>query len=179
MNVRKEPITFTRVTTRGGDRGESSLYSGERVRKDDFIFEVLGDLDELNSSLGIVRSYAQSPDILQIQKNILVIGAVAATSPESPNYEKIKKIESRDVTDLEKMEQKLLSKTSIKSSFICPGDTSISAFIDVSRTLARRCERRIVTLIRERSRADLIAGQQYLNRLSDYLFILARYREEH
>lgn len=172
-------LSFNKVTTRGGDRGESSLYSGQRLRKDDIIFELLGDLDELSSTLGIVRAHTHSKDILKIQKKLLTLGACAATMPASPQYEQIVKITPDDVAALEKLEHKLLGKTAVSSQFICPGETVESAYIDVARTIARRCERRCVTIIRERSRPDLIASQQYLNRLSDYLFILARYSESH
>lgn len=166
------------VTTRGGDRGESSLYSGERLRKDDFIFEVLGDIDELSSNLGIVRSLSQLPEILDIQKHLLAMGAQIATSRNSPNYPSVPKIDREDVNLLEERERTLLERTPISSSFISPGDSLISAHMDVARTLARRCERRMVTLIRDRLRSDLIESQRYLNRLSDYLFILARHWEQ-
>lgn len=174
----KPEIQFAVVTTRGGDRGESSLYNGERRRKDDFIFEVLGDLDEFSSTLGLVRAETELPLLLDIQKHLLIIGAMAATPKDSREYNKISHISEDDVEMLEKEEKALLDTTPIQNSFIYPGETRISAQLDVARTKARRCERRLVKLIRDYGRNDLIDGQHYMNRLSDYLFILARSLEQ-
>lgn len=176
--MKAKEIEFDMVTTRGGDRGESSLYNGERRRKDDVIFEALGDLDELNSALGIVRAQVRLPQLLDIQKHLLVIGAVAAAPRTSREYENIPHLQKQDVEKLEKEEKALLGKTEILGSFVCPGETVVSAQTDVARTLARRCERRLVTLIRDYGRSELIESQRYLNRLSDYLFILARFMEQ-
>jgi cob(I)alamin adenosyltransferase len=177
-NVKTKEIEFAMVTTRGGDRGESSLYNGERRRKDDIIFEALGDLDELNSALGVVRAQVRLPQLLDIQKHLLMAGAAVATPKASKEYQNIPHLQKQDVENLEKEEKALLGKTEILGSFVCPGETVVSAQTDVARTLARRCERRLVTLIRDYGRSELIESQRYLNRLSDYLFILARFMDQ-
>ncbi len=176
--MKKGRIEFSMVTTRGGDRGETSLYNGERRRKDDFIFEVLGDLDELNSALGVVRAKTELPELLAVQKQLLVVGGVVATPKQSAEYTGIPHLRPEAVEELEKRERELLDRAVLSSSFICPGETVVSAETDVARTVARRCERRVVTLIRDYGRSDLIDAQHYLNRLSDYLFILARVLEQ-
>jgi cob(I)alamin adenosyltransferase len=99
--------------------------------------------------------------------------------PESaPEYKDIRKITSEDVETLEREEKRLLDATAIPEAFVAPGATKAGAFIDMARALCRRTERRIIRIIRERGSRGLIEVQRYLNRLSDYLFILARWVEE-
>jgi cob(I)alamin adenosyltransferase len=181
----KKEITFEMVTTRGGDMGETSLYNGERRRKDDLIMDVVGDLDELGSFLGIVRAELNSLGkkkeediILEIQKTLFIIGGEAATPENDRLISQIKRMNGKHILFLEKEEKRLLETTSIKPVFIPPGDNSISAAVDVSRSVCRRAERHMVRLIRERGFTYLATGQRYLNRLSDLLFILARYFEK-
>ena len=176
---RKEKLVFDQVTTRGGDRGDSFIYSGEKKIKSDLVFEVLGDLDELNSYLGIVRNLDLRHDhIPKIQEKILNLSSQIATTPCSEHYKAIKKISEQDVSRIESWQKGLMSMVEILPKFILPGEKNLkSAHIDFSRTLCRRSERHLVGLIREQSRKDLYPCQIYLNRLSDYLFILARYEE--
>lgn len=184
---------FDLVTTKGGDRGESSLYSQEREVKNSPIFEAVGELDELNSYFGIIRaslegstiktglfkSFNLPSEIRGIQKDIMAISSLIATNPMSELYNKLKQIDEAVINKIEKREIALLKQTKISEEFIIPGDTGLaSAQIDFARALTRRCERRIVALIRERGRIDLIECQKYLNRLSDLLFILARFVEQ-
>ena len=84
-------------------------------------------------------------------------------------------IKERDIKWVEKQQHALMQEIEIKPVFVYPGETKESAHIDVARTITRRCERKIVSLIRDLYRQDLIDSQRYLNRLSDYLFVLARY----
>ncbi|HUZ17767.1 MAG TPA: cob(I)yrinic acid a,c-diamide adenosyltransferase [Spirochaetia bacterium] len=173
---------FDRVTTRGGDRGESSLYNGERRRKDDPLFEAMGDVDELSSQIGVAR--AQAPGsrfagLLQgVQRTLIAVGAQIATPKADPLYEKIPMITDADVELLEAAEAELLAHTEIGGQFVLPGGTVLSAHLDVARSVCRRAERRVVGLIREAGLVQLAASQRYLNRLSDLLFILARNVEQ-
>lgn len=174
----EKEIEFDMVTTKGGDKGESFLYDGTKRRKDDFLFETVGDLDELNSFLGIVRAKTGLKEIQQIQQNILVIGSMVATPVNSEQYKEIPKFDEREITKIEKIEKKLLKKTSIKPVFVTPGENEIAAYIDIARSITRRCERRIVKVIRDLHLFDLKECQIYINRLSDYLFVLARKHEQ-
>lgn len=182
-------IEFEKVTTRGGDDGRSSLFSGQRRFKDDVVFWALGDLDELISVLGVVRRAIHSRDsvhregrhIEQVQRTLMTVCAVLATVPSSGEFTRIRKISERDVGKLERREKALLDDTDIAGEFIVPGAHPESIpEIDIARAVARRCERRIVTLIRSEGRPDVEARvcQHYVNRLSDYLFVLARYCEQ-
>lgn len=177
-------IEFDRVTTRGGDRGMSFLANGERRRKDDPLFEALGCLDELASFLGVVRAaLADSgrkewPETIRaIQERLLAIGAQMSTPRQDPGYRRVKALQPEDLQRLEEQEKALLDRTKIPGRFILPGDNAAAAHIDVARAVCRTAERRIVTCIRDQGMAHLAPCQVYLNRLSDYLFILARHLE--
>jgi cob(I)alamin adenosyltransferase len=175
-------IEFDRVTTRGGDEGKSSLHDGSRLWKDDLVFELLGAVDKLTSYLGLLRSQVGKKSIgkqiASVQKKLLVIGSLAATPSSSDLFAPLEKIVDEDVNLLEEYEARLLAETRIEDRFVIPGDDPISARVDVARTLCREAERRIVSCIRDRSMAHLIPSQNYLNRLSDYLFVLARNLEQ-
>jgi cob(I)alamin adenosyltransferase len=181
-------MEFDRVTTRGGDRGESSLFNGERRVKDDAVFEALGDLDELISWIGLVKAEIRAdesvsfPDMedqfTDIQRTLMRLSAEIATPVRDPLYKKLTHLTKDDVEILEAMEGAYLSKTEIGSAFIVPGASSHSARLDIARTICRRAERRLVTCIRSGFLGHLSTGQNYLNRLSDVLFILARHTEQ-
>ncbi len=184
-NMKKKEITFGMVTTRGGDRGETSLYNGERRRKDDLIMDLVGDLDELGAFLGLVRAGLntagkkhESDIILEVQKTLFIIGGEAATPENDKLFKDISKMGEKHILFLEKEEKRLLKITTIKPLFIPAGDNSLSATVDVARAVCRRAERHIVRLIRERGFTYLGTGQRYLNRLSDLLFIMARNLED-
>lgn len=174
---------FEWVTTRGGDRGESGYYSGEWRRKDDLVFAALGDIDEVNSFAGLARArlvadYHDDFELASLQRVLLRIGAMVATSPDHELYRTLEAVTERDLEALENRQRKLLKQTRIDPVFILPGEKETAAAVDVARSVCRRAERRLVTVIRERGRHDLHACQHYLNRLSDYLFVLARHIEQ-
>ena len=174
-------IEFEQVVTRGGDRGESSLYDGRRYVKSSAYFNALGDVDELSSFIGLakqVNCYGEkiTDHLVLIQKNLLRVGAQIATEPSSNFYKQIVPIIEEDISVLEKEINRIMKKTDIEPVFILPGEGSeFSARIDVCRTIARRAERSIIALIREHGKPELGICQNYLNRLSDYFFVLARY----
>lgn len=171
-------IEFDKVTTRGGDRGESSLYNGERRRKDDLLFETMGDVDELSAQLGMAKAHCGnrrlSSTIDGIQRTLIRIGAQIATPKSDPLYAKIKTVEETDVVAVEELEADYLRSTNIAGEFVLAGENPLSACLDVSRTVCRRAERRVVACIRDRGMIQLASSQHYLNRLSDLLFVLAR-----
>ncbi|MBN2051227.1 MAG: cob(I)yrinic acid a,c-diamide adenosyltransferase [Spirochaetales bacterium] len=173
-------MEFDRITTRGGDRGESSLYDGQRRRKDDLVFDTLGDMDELFSYLGVVRA-SGIPDpwkkrLEEVQQDLLVLGGVIAMPSGVPEGRRL--ITRQDVERLEKWEKELMDQMELTGGFVTPGKTLPAAHTHVARTLARRLERRLVTNIRERGQAALIPGQNYVNRLSDLLYVMALRWEE-
>ncbi len=171
-------IEFDRVTTRGGDHGESSLFNGERRRKDDLLFQALGDVDEASVCVGVARAHAAQgrahQELFQTQQILFKVGAEIATPSGDQLYRQIKHVEQADIESLERMQKMWMAETDIASGFVTPGDSRLGAFIDQARTVVRRAERTVVACIRDRGMTNLVVAQNYLNRLSDYLFVLAR-----
>ncbi len=174
MSIRK----FSQVTTKQGDQGTSKNYSNETFRKDDLLFEALGTNDELSSVLGLCFHATDYDPIRTIQRKLQDMNAMIATNPKTDHarYEKLANVTDEDVEDLEAQEAELLEKKPIEPRFFLPGsDTSSSgAWFDLARAVARRAERTLVRFINHHAREDLALARQYLNRLSDLLFILAR-----
>ena len=177
-------IEFSHITTRGGDRGESSLYNGSRLRKDDLVFEALGDVDELSSFMGVARAHLKdgkkterqtSSIIKAIQRNLIRLNGQVATPKRDKLYETLDLITQKDVLRIEKIERKIMKKTEMPNLFILPGSTVGGAHVDVARAVCRRAERRLVACVRERQMAHLAPCQNYLHRLSELLYVLARY----
>jgi cob(I)alamin adenosyltransferase len=153
------------------------------VPKHHIRIEAYGDLDELNSVLGAVAAYlpvgeqAIREDFEGIQSNLFVAGAWLATTPDSSATGYLTPLPATVSKDLEKRIDALSEVLPILKEFILPGGQPVAAWSHVARTVCRRCERRLTELI-EVSNVDdgeLAAIQVYLNRLSDYLFVLARY----
>ncbi|MDD5730796.1 MAG: cob(I)yrinic acid a,c-diamide adenosyltransferase [Candidatus Omnitrophica bacterium] len=165
------------ITTKKGDKGRTSLYLGDKVSKDNIIIEALGTVDELCSCLGFSRSLAKAKTIKEtiqsIQEDLFRVGAEFATNQKS--FGKLKnRINIEDVSRLEKILRSLENTKTFKANcFYLPGENTISASLDIARAVARRAERRAVTLKRKGSLANrnIIV---YLNRLSDLLYLLAR-----
>ncbi len=190
MNLRAIKDVFKLITTRSGDKGMSSLYSGERRPKDDIAFDCLGDMDELTCCLGVVRASITpkfKEDIHHIQKRLLAFSAQVATKSTSPLLmETIDLIDYEDINWIEERQKFLLDSVEIKPVFVCPGDDLLPAQIGVSRTVCRRVERALTKFVNTPEdqdgdkiyRHDLNDCQAYINRLSDYLFVLARYIEQ-
>lgn len=169
-------IDFDLVTTRTGDNGQSADYSGTVDWKDAPVFEVLGDLDELSSWLGLIKHFGRYEASLErVQTTLLAIGSLVATHPDSPLASALTKVTDADVDRLEVWEKRLFDDgVVIHPAFVQPGKTPRSARVDVARTVCRRAERHFVAYVRTHGRSDLHAASRYLNRLSDVLFILAR-----
>jgi cob(I)alamin adenosyltransferase len=163
------------IATKQGDKGTSKNYSNETYRKSDILFETLGAIDELSSFLGLTYHFSNLNLIVIIQNDLQKLSSIIATSPDSELYKKIQIISSGDVTNLENKMQKALDRKPIKPKLFLPGSekSTIGAYFDVCRTLARRAERRIDEFILVHNRLDLETVRSYINRLSDYLFILS------
>jgi len=163
-----------------GDGGETSLLGGQRVPKYDTRPETYGTLDEASSALGVARALTADPKIknilLDVQKDLLILGAELSALPG--DLEKLgRRIEGTDIRRLEDIIDQLQEKVRLKNEFIYPGDHLLGAQIDVGRTIIRRAERWAAKLKSEGivNRAEI---HQYLNRLADMLFTLARYEEQ-
>jgi cob(I)alamin adenosyltransferase len=167
-----------RIYTRTGDEGETGLFGGGRVPKDDARVEAYGEVDELNAVVGFARAVEPMPRIddvlLPIQRDLFSIGAVLAT----PDVEKMKSHLSKAHLDddrIKELEQAIdagEAELEPLRAFILPGGTPKSAALHVARTVCRRAERSVVSLARHGT-VDAYA-MVYLNRLSDLLFVLAR-----
>lgn len=156
-----------------GDKGETSLVGG-RVAKDDARVEAYGTIDELNSQIGMVMSLTGEPKISEVlekvQNDLFVIGAELATVTEKGTESKI---DAGSVLWLEKKSDEIESEIVPIRKFVLPGGSQVASSLHVARSVCRRAERRIVTLSRrEPVNPELI---RYVNRLSDVLFIMARY----
>src|SRR5207245_5882999 len=168
-----------RVTTRAGDRGDTSLFGKGRVRKTDPRVEALGDLDEAQAVLGIARAAAPRPlakTLLDLQRGLyLAMAEVATLRPDLARLPE--RLDGAAVADLEKRGEELKRKRPIEGRFVVPGEDRLSAMLDHARTIVRRAERRVVECVDEGyfSGEDLLP---WLNRLSDLLYVLARSVEQ-
>lgn len=167
-----------KIYTKSGDKGNTSLYDERRIAKDSIRVESYGTLDELNSSLGLAKSFIEDVEIKntihQIQRKLFnAAGQLATTDWESfPE-----KIEEKDVEELEEKIDYYLNQMNKKekSMFIIPGSSRESGALHLSRTICRRAERRIITLAKEEDISPIL--QKYINRLSDLIYALARFLE--
>ena len=170
-----------RIYTRTGDRGETSLYGGRRVLKDDPRIEAYGTVDELNSVLGIIRSMKIRPSVdrilERIQNDLFVIGADLAT-PISRRRKcpSVSRIEEKHVKALETTIDRLEAELPRLKHFILPAGSSASAYLHFARAVCRRAERLVVRLSRTEKVSPI--ALVYLNRLSDLLFVLARWNNQ-
>lgn len=161
------------ISTKTGDRGQTGLANSQRVDKDSPIIEAVGAVDELNSWLGLIIATTHGDQdfkqhrrfLLNVQQQLLVIGSELAQSPR-PQLQKsdLKHLEST----ANQLQQSLADRWHTK--FLYPGGSPLAARFDIARTVCRRAERRLVELNRHQSLSPLLI--KYLNRLSDYLYIL-------
>lgn len=164
-----------KIYTKTGDKGTTALFGGKRVSKADLRIETYGTVDELNSYVGLVRDQP----VNQIRKNILVeiqdrlftIGSILATEPGNTKV-KIPSLHVDDVTALEKEIDAMDASLPPMKSFVLPGGHQSVSFCHVTRTVCRRAERLVIALDAQEKIDPVVV--QYLNRLSDYLFMLSR-----
>jgi cob(I)alamin adenosyltransferase len=161
-----------RIYTKTGDLGETSLGNGSRVPKDEARIEANGDLDELNAALGLVRSQLKGQAdiqslVLAIQKDLFLISAEVSQSKGKAGFS-----EDR-LSFLERTIDAYESRLSPIKEFITPGESVLGSHVHVARTICRRAERRVVGLASTQEVSPHILS--YLNRLSDLLFVMARF----
>lgn len=169
------------IYTRFGDSGDTRLFDGERVRKHHLRVSAYGDIDELNSVLGIARSFQSDPQIsaslVAIQQQLMAVGSALA-NPSHKDAGSKAEIRSDWVTSLENGIDHFDAQLPALQRFILPGGCAAAAHLHLARTVCRRAERRVVELSQEVVVEAKVLS--YLNRLSDLLFVLARvanYRE--
>ncbi|EAZ79212.1 cob(I)yrinic acid a,c-diamide adenosyltransferase [Algoriphagus machipongonensis] len=164
-----------KIYSKTGDKGTTALLGGKRVQKSDLRIDAYGTIDELNSFLGLVRDQPVNigrADLLkEIQDRLFTIGADLATVP---GKDKVKKpdLHKEDITLLENEIDQMESKLPPLTAFILPGGNQSVSFCHVARTVCRRAERISVQLSTLEPVSELVI--QYLNRLSDFLFVLGR-----
>jgi cob(I)alamin adenosyltransferase len=168
-----------RVTTRTGDGGETSLFGKGRVRKTDPRIAALGDLDEAQSAIGVVRAMAPKStmgrQLLELQQGLYIAMSEVATPPQDLARLKTR-LDAAALAKLDSALEHLKKRTSIEGRFVIPGENPISAALDYARTVARRAERSVITCVDSGS----VSGEvllPWLNRLSDLLFVIARSAE--
>ena len=165
-----------RVYTRTGDDGTTGLIGGTRVKKYDLRLEAYGTVDELNSWIGLIRSQEITPediqDLIEIQNNLFVIGAILATdTTKVDNSTQLAKFEE-NILYLEKRMDQLLDLLPPLTNFLLPGGSNAVSYCHIARTVCRRAERRTYQLSEEiEVPIELL---KYLNRLSDFLYVLSR-----
>lgn len=163
------------ISTKAGDHGTSKDYSNRTFQKSHILFETLGTIDELSSQLGLAYHYCKCTDLKMIQKELQSINSLIATDPASMLYAKLPQTEERSVFWLEDKMQQLLNDHPLEPKFTLPGsEKSLNgAYVDVARAVCRRAERRLAEFVLLNQREDLNIVQSYLNRLSDFLFVLS------
>jgi cob(I)alamin adenosyltransferase len=174
-----------KIYTGTGDRGKTSLFSGQRVSKANERIEAYGDMDELNSIIGaLVASLGPehsepAEELQQIQTDLFTISALLATTPDSPSMDTIAGTGQEHIEFLEKSIDRMVAALPELKAFILPGGHPTAAWAHVARTVCRRTERRVVRFLDASFKMQTPDSYQqaliYINRLSDYLFVVARY----
>jgi cob(I)alamin adenosyltransferase len=164
-----------KIYTKKGDSGETSLIGGNRVKKNHQRIEAYGTVDELNSFLGLVRDTAANKDqenlLLDIQNLLFTVGSTLAAA--EGNKMNLPQLQEKDLSTLEDAMDAMDEELPALKNFILPGGDLAASYCHVGRTICRRAERKVVSLAGATTIDPLII--KYLNRLSDYLFTLARY----
>ena len=161
------------IYTRTGDKGDTTLFGGEKIPKDNPRVDAYGEVDELNAVLGIVIAFSEYEEITEplkeIQKDLFIIGAELATEKQAA---KVPHMYPQKVSDMEKAMDKIENELGALRHFILPGGSKLASLLHLARTVCRRAERKIVALAKtDKVNPEIV---RYVNRLSDYLFMLAR-----
>ena len=175
---------MTKIYTKKGDDGTTTLWYGGRVSKTDARTEAYGSIDEAGSALGVARSLCSSRDeeiardILRVQTDLFVAGAELATAPEAADrlQDGISRVTDEMVDALDAEIDRFMDRVSLPPKFVIPGGTALSAQLDLARAMVRRAERRVVAL----RDADGLASEavlRYLNRASDLVYAMARFAD--
>lgn len=191
LDITYKMVKINRVYTKTGDDGSTGLVGGGRIPKDDPLMEAIGEVDELNSYLGMARtllldlksppaSFTELTTLLaNLQSQLFDLGAELATPPSEAEKFKITEISAADISWLEQHIDRYVAAVPELRSFVLPGGTQLNSWLHIARTTARKAERRVIAAARAGSgSAEYNISQNlriYLNRLSDLLFILARF----
>ncbi len=169
-------VRLTKIYTRGGDGGETSLGDGRRVAKHELRIAAYGSVDEANAVIGLARLHAEGEaDAMlgRIQNDLFDLGADLATPADGAKGEAALRVVAAQVTRLEAEIDAINAPLKALESFILPGGTAAAAYLHLARTVVRRAERLMVELAgSETVSAEALA---YVNRLSDHLFVLGRH----
>jgi cob(I)alamin adenosyltransferase len=172
-------VTLSRIYTRGGDKGETSLGDGSRVPKQDLRVAAYGTVDETNGVIGLARVHTQGQAdamLARIQNDLFDLGADICNPETGRKAEGALRVVDQQVERLEREIDQLNADLEPLKSFILPGGTAASAHLHLARTVCRRAERLICDLAaKEPVNPTAI---RYINRLSDHLFVLARWENE-
>ena len=178
----KDPtFTISKVYTKTGDDGKTSLVGGQKVSKSNVRIHAYGEIDELNSVIGLCIEELKLLDknfnsliksLIRIQNDLFNLGTILATMPDDMT-DKMPKITSDDIEVLENEIDKVNKDLSVLHSFVLPGGSKINAFLHLARTVCRRCERVCCSLYEEDKIDKIVVS--YLNRLSDNFFVWSRW----
>ena len=164
-----------KIYTKAGDKGMTSIYGGKPMSKDDIRIESYGTVDELNSWMGVLVSNSQYEDekqlLLKVQSELFSIGSLLASTADK--HANMPQVDLSDIEMLETSIDSMQSSLEPLKSFILPGGNNRCAYCHIARTVCRRAERRIVSFSATGQVPELVIV--YINRLSDYLFVLSRY----
>lgn len=171
-------VVLNRIYTKTGDDGTTALGSGERRPKYDLRIAAYGTVDETNAAIGVVRLHTKDAPELdamlgRIQNDLFDLGADLAVPEREGKAERLRVVESQ-VERLERDIDLLNDKLAPLTSFVLPGGTPAAAYLHVARTICRRAERVMVELAAQPGEPVGAAGIQYMNRLSDFLFVASR-----
>ncbi|MFI5154616.1 MAG: cob(I)yrinic acid a,c-diamide adenosyltransferase [Chitinophagales bacterium] len=168
----------TKIYTKTGDNGKTSLLGGTKVPKSHARIESYGNVDELNSFLGLLGDYVTDKEIRgqlrEVQDRLFTIGSTLATDPEKGPGSKIPQLVEEDISFLEKRIDSMNEELPPMKSFILPGGHHVVSTAHICRAVCRRAERSTVALHETGSFVDPLVIK-YLNRLSDYFFVLSRF----
>jgi cob(I)alamin adenosyltransferase len=169
-------MKITKVYTRTGDKGMTSLVGGERISKTDVRIEAYGTVDELNSQIGLLVTFieneADKEMLERIQNDLFVMASYLATNTTTTKLYPGSFLDIQEVNLLEKSIDEMLINLPEQTSFILPGGCRAAAFAHVARTVCRRAERCILRLSENTEIAEVYIS--FINRLSDYLYVLSR-----
>lgn len=175
-------VKLNKIYTRTGDKGTTGLASGPRREKFDLRIEAYGTVDETNSTVGLARLHTSGladldAMLMRIQNDLFDLGADLATpdTGEALEYEPLRIVDAQ-IERLEREIDGLNSELDPLRSFVLPGGSAAAGYLHLARTVSRRAERRMVELSRQEKVSD--AALKYINRLSDFLFVAARFTND-
>ncbi len=170
-------MSKSQVYTKTGDKGKTSLIGGTRVSKHDVRLEAYGTVDELNTFIGMIRSFdiddESEKQIIDIQNKLFVIGAYLATDANVADLRDKMDYDEKIIESLEIAMDNMDSELPVMTHFLLPGGHPCISYCHISRTICRRAERRILAMAEGTEVSAWVI--KYINRLSDYLFVLSRF----